>query len=260
MNPSDAANKKVTWSSSDRTVATVTDKGVVKAVGEGTATIIVTTADGGFTASCTVTVVPKPAGQGVNIGITSDVHGNLTGLRDWLTAVQAAVEPDLEHMLFCGDYSYQTSSLESYVSHFRAVVSATDELVGEGAGVYTSGNHEYYINGEIPLNAQFIDTPGFTRIGEALSESNYIVYCLGASGWYNADGRYPDADVAALRTYLETAPTDIPIFIVAHFPLHYISSRTVTGAEKVIDVLNDHPNVIFLWGHNHSQNDSHYGQ
>ena len=258
--PSDAANKKVTWSSSDPTVATVTDKGVVKALKEGSVIITVTTVDGGFTASCALTVEPKPAGQNVNIGITSDVHGNLSALRNWLQAVQAAVEPDLEKMLYCGDYSYETSSLSSYVSDFRSVVSATEEIVGEGAGVYTSGNHEYYINGEIPLNAQFTDTPGFTRIGEAVSESNYVVYCLGASGWYNANGQYPDADVAALRTYLQTAPTDIPIFIVAHFPLHYFSSRTVTGAENVIDVLNEHPNVIFLWGHNHSQTDSHYGQ
>ena len=258
--PSNAANKRVNWSSSDSSVVSVTEKGVVKALKEGLATITVTTEEGGFTAECAVTVEPKPVGQGVNIGITSDVHGNLTGLRDWLTAVQDAVNPALDHMLYCGDYSYQTSSLDSYVSDFRDIVSATDELVGEGAGVYTSGNHEYYINGEIPLNDQFISTPGFTRIGEALSESNYIVYCLGASGWYSANGQYPDADVAALRAYLETAPTDIPIFIMAHFPLHYFSSRTVTGAENVIDVLNDHPNVIFLWGHNHSQNDSHYGQ
>ncbi len=258
--PSNAANKRVNWSSSDSSVVSVTEKGVVKALKEGLATITVTTEEGGFTAECAVTVEPKPVGQGVNIGITSDVHGNLTGLRDWLTAVQDAVNPALDHMLYCGDYSYQTSSLDSYVSDFRDIVSATDELVGEGAGVYTSGNHEYYINGEIPLNDQFISTPGFTRIGEALSESNYIVYCLGASGWYSANGQYPDADVAALRAYLETAPADIPIFIAAHFPLHYFSSRTVTGAENVIDVLNDHPNVIFLWGHNHSQNDSHYGQ
>ena len=56
VTPANAANKSVTWSSSDTTVATVAD-GVVTAVAAGTATITVTTADGGKTATCTVTVV-----------------------------------------------------------------------------------------------------------------------------------------------------------------------------------------------------------
>ena len=53
--PDDAADKTVTWTSSDETVATVTD-GVVTAVAAGTATITVTTTDGAKTATCTVTV------------------------------------------------------------------------------------------------------------------------------------------------------------------------------------------------------------
>lgn len=55
INPSDATNKNVTWSSSNEDVATVVD-GVVTAVGSGTAIITVTTEDGGKTATCTVTV------------------------------------------------------------------------------------------------------------------------------------------------------------------------------------------------------------
>ena len=54
--PSNATNKAVTWTSSKEAVATVSQSGQVKAVGAGTATITVKTADGGFTAICTVTV------------------------------------------------------------------------------------------------------------------------------------------------------------------------------------------------------------
>lgn len=54
--PSDAANKSVTWSSGNTSVATVSTSGVVTAVGEGTAVITVKTADGGKTATCTVAV------------------------------------------------------------------------------------------------------------------------------------------------------------------------------------------------------------
>ncbi len=53
--PANATNIAVTWSSNKTSVATVED-GVVTAVGAGEATITVTTEDGGFTATCTVTV------------------------------------------------------------------------------------------------------------------------------------------------------------------------------------------------------------
>ncbi|MCG8308448.1 MAG: DUF4955 domain-containing protein, partial [Cytophagales bacterium] len=56
--PSNAANKAVSWSSSNTSVATVNSDGLVMAVAEGNATITVTTADGGFTATSTVTVTP----------------------------------------------------------------------------------------------------------------------------------------------------------------------------------------------------------
>lgn len=55
--PSNATDQNVSWSSSNSSVATVTN-GVVKAVGFGDATITVTTEDGSFTADCSVSVVP----------------------------------------------------------------------------------------------------------------------------------------------------------------------------------------------------------
>ncbi len=56
VTPVTAADKSVTWTSSDETVATVDQTGKVTAVKEGTATITVTTTDGGKTAACEVTV------------------------------------------------------------------------------------------------------------------------------------------------------------------------------------------------------------
>ena len=58
VQPEDATNKNVTWSSDNETVATVAN-GTVTAVGAGTATITVTTTDGNHTATCTVTVTPS---------------------------------------------------------------------------------------------------------------------------------------------------------------------------------------------------------
>ena len=57
VEPDNATNKAVTWSTSDKNVATVDQNGNVKAVGAGKATITATTADGsGVSATCTVTV------------------------------------------------------------------------------------------------------------------------------------------------------------------------------------------------------------
>ena len=63
--PSNATNKAVAWTSSNRSVATVDGSGKVTAVAAGEAVITVVTSDGGFTASSTITVsssapVPVP--------------------------------------------------------------------------------------------------------------------------------------------------------------------------------------------------------
>ena len=57
--PSNAANPKVFWSSSDEKVASVSDQGVVTAVSAGIARITVTSEDMGLTATCQVTVKQK---------------------------------------------------------------------------------------------------------------------------------------------------------------------------------------------------------
>lgn len=59
VKPDDATDKSVVWESSSTAVATVDQEGLVTAVGEGKATITVKTNDGGFSASCEVTVKKK---------------------------------------------------------------------------------------------------------------------------------------------------------------------------------------------------------
>ena len=63
INPANAANNSLTWTSDNTAVATVNENGVVTAVAEGTAKITVKTADGEKTAVCTVTVTAKTSGS-----------------------------------------------------------------------------------------------------------------------------------------------------------------------------------------------------
>ena len=75
ITPSNAANKSITWSSSNRSVATVDSAGYVWGVSAGTATITATAANG-LTASYTVTVTgaekAPTTGTAINGGSTAE--------------------------------------------------------------------------------------------------------------------------------------------------------------------------------------------
>ena len=74
INPSDAANKSLTWTSDNTAVATVNENGKVTAVAEGTAKITVKTVDGEKTAVCTVTVTAKTSGGSSSGGSSTPTY------------------------------------------------------------------------------------------------------------------------------------------------------------------------------------------
>ncbi|WP_405246591.1 beta strand repeat-containing protein [Cellulophaga sp. Asnod2-G02] len=90
--PANATNQNVTWSSSDDAIASVSAAGVVTGNATGSATITVTTEDGGFTATSTITV---QAATFAVTGITVDptaitiTNGSTTTLTETFTPANA---------------------------------------------------------------------------------------------------------------------------------------------------------------------------
>ena len=99
VTPSDATDKEVAWSSSDDKVATVSQTGLVTAVGRGSA--VITASAGGLQATCPVTVRgTKPAGA-VDLGLS--VY--------WAETPILKSESPLEYRYFCWG---ETAEKEQY--------------------------------------------------------------------------------------------------------------------------------------------------
>ena len=68
--PEKATNKSVVWTTNAPVVATITENGVITALSKGEATIVVTTVDGNFSASCKIKVENTPDGDITVTGVT----------------------------------------------------------------------------------------------------------------------------------------------------------------------------------------------
>ena len=111
--PTTVTDKSVTWTSSDKSVATVTSSGKVKGIGAGTATITCTSVATGLKGTCTVTVLATTESRS-----TDGNDDNVTGIKN-LEESSAAIEP------------YDVYDLSG-----RKVLNQTTSLDGLPAGVY----------------------------------------------------------------------------------------------------------------------------
>lgn len=101
--PENADNKTITWSSDNEDVATV-EEGVVTGVAEGTATITVTTEEGGLTATCAVTVTePTPPVAVTGVEITPTEVSVEVGKTTTLTATVLPEDADNKTITWYSD-------------------------------------------------------------------------------------------------------------------------------------------------------------
>ena len=120
--PANAASPDVTWSSSAPSVATVSATGLVTAVSVGTATITVQTVDGGFTATCAVTVQPVLV---TGVTVSPSIATILDGYTQQLTATVAPANATNQNVTW-------TSSATSV-----ATVNATGLVTAVSVGTAT---------------------------------------------------------------------------------------------------------------------------
>jgi len=196
----------------------------------------------------------------VYVAFTGDVHAEIPGYEGWVMDIQDAYGDQFIMLNYSGDICEKNWVEDTYIS-FMDVMNT----LMPGAYNITTGNQEWKSGAP---GATWDDLgEGHTRIGEVAVTEDYIVYNLGSA---QEAMSFPQADIDAVDAYLAAAPADIPVFILSHFPLH-LSCATAThgipgGDHRVtennlalIEVLNKYPNVVFLWGHNHTFQDPRYG-
>jgi len=161
VTPANATNKAVSWSSSNNAIATVSANGLVTAIGAGTATITVTTADGGFTKTATITVAaiqePDTTPPGEVSGATVEA-GDGTLTLNWTNPT----DEDLEKISISG-HGESASSVEA-VEVDKAVNSYTFTGLTNGqryefiiVTVDRSGNES---EGVVVFGTPIADEPG----------------------------------------------------------------------------------------------------
>ena len=133
--PSNATNKGVSWTTSNSSVATVSG-GIVTGVSVGSATITVTTSDGGFTASCSVTVTESSGGdEDTEEGSATAASGALEG---WTTSGTGSYADNSVKFDGSGDNVYKTDIFSGDVS--TGMTSLVVTINGKIYGTPTEAN------------------------------------------------------------------------------------------------------------------------
>lgn len=180
------ADQKVTWTTSNSSVASVSSTGKVTAKNPGTANIIVTTVEGGYTATCTVTVTEK-AVTGVKLNKTSmslDVGNTST-----LTATISPSGANNSVIWSSSDPSVATVSSTGKVTAVKA--GTTTIMVKTANGGYTAACTVTVAAKTYSFSIYFwnktgkqIDELYFTETGDTSWDTEYLS-TYGARYWTN---------------------------------------------------------------------------
>lgn len=187
--PADATEKSIEWSSDNTSVVTVDPDGRVTAVGNGNATVTVTTKDQSKTATCIITVA-----QWVT-GISLD-QASITLIEGEKQALMAAISPenaaDKTLMWTSSDVAVATVDNNGTVTAVSKGTATIRAEANDGSGVFTSCS--------VIVFAEKVDMGIKTSDGKTLYWSTRN---LCGSGFVNSPEDYGD-----FYAWGETAPKD----------------------------------------------------
>ena len=184
---------------------------------------------------------------------------------------------NIQSALLLGDYSktgntWKNVNPELNNAGLAAVAGILEQELGltHDDAVYVQGNHDPAdTHGLDPFGANDTEHYGVFVIHEDKYQWKQGV--ADSTGNEGTDAKAAaEETAAALEDYLRTKleeKYEKPIFVCSHIPLHY-SHRTATmssqdniHAKLIFDVLSEYGkqlSIIFLFGHNHSDNDDDY--
>lgn len=207
VSPEGATYKDITWSSSNETVATVSQSGTVSGIREGN-TVITVNVDG-FTAECNITVNMLPLSVGSlyysdgTFSSVLDPEKELIGIVFWtgdITKDDAALareHPDCTHGLVIATNETDELYINIWQENFSTYGSTIGEWVEENLSQYTSPTTA--LDGEnISRALGYNNTKAFEAFNAAPENSEWIVNPIAAvvkfrennptpestSGWY----------------------------------------------------------------------------
>ena len=157
IKPADADNATITWSSSDKTVATVDENGKVTAIDKGTSTITIEV--GGKRETCIVTVIKRtPAEVGKVIPVSCATDGKLPG--------KFSVSSTKKIQFSQGNLQYQASTDTWRFGEAQYSVVGIGQNTDEAKYDFIPGNVSNSDNREISANySGWIDLFGWGTSG-----------------------------------------------------------------------------------------------
>ena len=235
VTPADAFEQEICYVSDNTMVAVADDKGVVTAVGAGTATITAITADGGFAKSCEVTVTEAEAGETVygldqhalslEKGKTSqlavkDAEGNAPAdALKWVSSDETIATVDengLVTAIAAGSVDVSVSIGENFFD--SCVVEVTDKeiqalLLDENSITLTEGETRSLQVSIVPKKTVSDKTLSFTSSDEAVAtvDGNGVITAV-AGGTAQITVTSVNGKEAFCQVYVEALPRYTVLF------------------------------------------------
>ena len=186
INPTNATNKNVIWSSSNPAIATVSSNGLVTAVAQGTATITVTTQDGNKTATCVVTVTIPVTGVSLNTSSVSINAGNTSQLIASITPSNATNQNISWTSSNASIATVNSAGLVTAVAAGTATITVTTQDGNKTATcVVTVTSSSSFLVYDFETNH---DLTGWTTTGSAFTNAGVTNITSGWWGAFNQQG------------------------------------------------------------------------